>query len=124
MFVGGTAARFPNPKGEGLEIHWHDAKFVDDDAKSDIEKRLHALADQGQGDLIDIRISGNPSRHKGHTENEVKITCEARGQEIVARCQGARLENALHDALDSLKKQVRDMRAKRKEHRASRGYSD
>ena len=107
-----------------MEIHWHDAKFVDDDAKAEIEARLHALADQGSGDLIDIRISGNPSRHKGHTENEVKITCEARGQEIVARCQGDRLEKALHDALDSLKQQVREMRAKRKEHRPSRGQRD
>jgi len=107
-----------------LEIHWHDAKFVDDDAKAHIEQRLHALSDQGHGDLIDIRISGNPSRHKGHTENEVKITCEARGIEIVAKCSGNRLENALHDALDSFKQQVREMRAKRKEHRTPRNPRD
>lgn len=103
-----------------MEIHWHHAKFVDDEAKAEIEQRLHALADQGSGDLIDVRISGIPSRHKGHTENEVKITCEARGQEIVARCSGERLEHALHDALDSFKQQVREMRAKRKDHRAAR----
>ncbi len=103
-----------------MEIHWHHMNFVDDEAKADIEKRLHALADQGQGDLIDVRITGNPSRHKGHTDHEVKITCEARGQEIVAKCSGERLENALHDALESFKQQVRGMRSKRSDHHRQR----
>ncbi len=103
-----------------MEIHWHHAKFVDDEAKAEIEQRLHALADQGHNDLIDVRISGNPSRHKGHTKHEVKITCDARGHEIVARCSGDRLENALHDALESFKQQVRHMRSKQKDHRGHR----
>ncbi|MCP4036378.1 MAG: hypothetical protein GY733_05530, partial [bacterium] len=66
---------------------------------------------------IDVRISGNPSKHKGHTEHEVKITCEARGQEIVATCSAVKMDRALHDALESFKKQVRHMRERRGDHR-------
>jgi ribosome-associated translation inhibitor RaiA len=103
-----------------LQIHWHQAKWVGNEQKTQIEERIHALADQGHNDLIDVRISGNPSKHKGHTDHEVRITCEARGQEIVATRTGPKLERALHDALESFKQQVRSMRAKRKEHRAPR----
>jgi len=99
-----------------LEIHWHHAKFIGDEEKAEIERRLHALADQGHSDLINLRISGNPSRHKGHGEHEVKITCDARGQEIIARCTGETMERALHDALESFRQQVREMRARRKDH--------
>jgi ribosome-associated translation inhibitor RaiA len=100
-----------------LEIHWHHAKWLDDDQKTEIEERIQDLAEQGQNDLIDVRISGNPSRHKGHTEHEVRITCEARGQEIVATRSGVRMDQALHDALESFKQQVRTMRKRRNEHR-------
>ena len=103
-----------------MQIHWHHTKWVSDEQKAQIEERIHALADQGHNDLIDVRISGNPSRHKGHTDHEVRITCEARGQEIVATRSGPKLERALHDALESFKQQVRTMRAKRKEHRPPR----
>ncbi len=100
-----------------MEIHWHHAKWLDDGQKAEIEERIQDLAEQGQNDLIDVRISGNPSRHKGHTEHEVRITCEARGQEIVATRSGARMDQALHDALESFKQQVRTMRKRRNEHR-------
>ena len=106
-----------------MQIHWHQAKWVNDEHKTQIEERIHALADQGHNDLIDVRISGNPSKHKGHTDHEVRITCEARGQEIVATRTGPKLERALHDALESFKQQVRSMRAKRKEHRAPRAIA-
>ncbi|MFT5442117.1 MAG: ribosome-associated translation inhibitor RaiA [Myxococcota bacterium] len=107
-----------------MQIHWHQAKWVGDVHKEQIEERIHELADQGHNDLIDVRISGNPSRHKGHTEHEVKITCEARGQEIVARRTGPKLDRALHDALESFKQQVRHMRSRRNEHRESRGHNE
>ena len=106
-----------------MQIHWHQAKWVNDEHKTQIEERINALADQGHNDLIDVRISGNPSKHKGHTDHEVRITCEARGQEIVATRTGPKLERALHDALESFKQQVRSMRAKRKEHRAPRALA-
>jgi ribosome-associated translation inhibitor RaiA len=98
-----------------LEIHWHHANFVASEEKTEIEEKLHTLAEQGHNDLIDVRISGNPSRHKGHTEHEVRITCEARGQEIVAARSAAKMDQALHDALESFKHQVREMRKKRRD---------
>lgn len=101
-----------------MEIHWHHIKFVGDEEKAEIEGRLHELADQGHNDLIDVRISGNPSRHKGHTDHEVKITCDARGQEIVATCTSPKMDQALHDALEKFKQQVRHMRSRRKDHRS------
>jgi len=107
-----------------LQIHWHQTKFVGDEQRAEIEKRIHALADQGHNDLLDVRISGNPSRHRGHTEHEVKITCDARGQEIVARRSAPKMERALHDALENFKQQVRHMRSRRKEHRETRGRGD
>lgn len=103
-----------------MQIHWHQTKWVSDEQKEQIEERIHALADQGHNDLIDVRISGKPSKHKGHTDHEVKITCEARGQEIVATRSAPKLERALHDALESFKQQVRSMRSKRKDHRGPR----
>jgi ribosome-associated translation inhibitor RaiA len=107
-----------------LQIHWHDMKWVGEEERSEIEGRLFSLADQGHNDLMDVRISGNPSRHKGHTDHEVKITCEARGQEIVATESAPKLEQALHDALEKFKQQVRHMRSRRKEHRDTRGRSE
>jgi len=103
-----------------LQIHWHHAKWLSDSEKTEIEERIHTLAEQGQNDLIDVRISGNPSKHKGHTEHQVRITCEARGQEIVATVSAASMDQALHDALGSFKQQVREMRSRRRKNRNSR----
>ena len=107
-----------------MQIHWHQTKFVGDEQRAEIEERIHTLADQGHNDLLDVRISGNPSRHRGHTEHEVKITCDARGHEIVASRSAPQMERALHDALENFKQQVRHMRSRRKEHRGARGRSE
>jgi ribosome-associated translation inhibitor RaiA len=112
--------RAADREGEDLEIHWHQANWLNDGQKEEIEKRVHTLAEQGHNDLIDVRISGNPSRHKGHTENEVRITCEARGQEIVATRSATTMDQALHDALENFKQQVREMRKKRRHPRGNR----
>jgi len=107
-----------------LQIHWHDMKWVGEEERDEIEGRLFDLADQGHNDLLDVRISGNPSRHKGHTDHEVKITCDARGQEIVATVSAPKIEQALHDSLEKFKQQVRHMRSRRKERRGPRGRSE
>ncbi len=104
-----------------MQIHWHDASWLSDTEKTEIEKRIHTLAEQGHNDIIDVRITGRPSRHKGHTNHEVKITCDARGQEIVAVRAASKIERALHDALESFKQQVREMRSKRNDHRIPNG---
>jgi ribosome-associated translation inhibitor RaiA len=107
-----------------LQIHWHQTKWVGEVQKAEIEERIHALSDQGHHDLIDVRISGNPSRHHGHTDHEVRITCEAKGQEIVATRSSPKMEQALHDALESFKQQVRQMRSRRNQHRPARGAAE
>jgi len=99
-----------------MEIHWTHTNWLKDGDKQEIEERLQALAAQGHNDLIDVHILGNPSRHRGHTSHEVRITCEARGREIVAVCTSERMDRALHDALESFKQQVRRMRSKRHDH--------
>ncbi len=99
-----------------MEIHWTHTNWLNDGEKKDIEERLQALAAQGHNDLIDVHILGNPSRHRGHSEHEVRITCEARGREIVAVCSRQKMDRALHDALENFKQQVRRMRSKRHDH--------
>lgn len=99
-----------------MEVHFAHVPWLSADEREEIQEKLRALAAEGQHDLIDVRILGNPSRHKGHTDHEIRITCEARGKEIVAVQKSHSLNQALHDALESLRQQVRRMRKKRRDH--------
>ena len=78
-----------------MEIHWHHTQWLSEDGREEIEARIRELAEQGSNDIIDVRISGNSSRHN-HGEQEVRIPCEARGKEIVA----ARTSDSLGQALE------------------------
>ena len=49
---------------------------------------------------------------------------DAQGQEIVATRSAPKIEQALHDALEKFKQQVRHMRSRRKDHRESRGRGE
>jgi ribosome-associated translation inhibitor RaiA len=102
-----------------LEIHWHHTQWLAEDDRKEIEARIRELAEQGSNDLIDVRISGNSSRHS-HGEQEVRITCEARGKEIVAARTSDSLDQALHDALENFVQQIRQMRKRRRDHHGSR----
>ena len=102
-----------------MEIHWHHTQWLAEDGREEIEARIRELAEQGSNDLIDVRISGNSSRHS-HGEQEVRITCEARGKEIVAARTSDSLDQALHDAVENFIQQVREMRKKRRGRRGSR----
>jgi ribosome-associated translation inhibitor RaiA len=102
-----------------LEIHWHHTQWLSDAGREEVEDRIRELAEQGSDDLIDVRISGSSSRHV-HGEQEVRITCEARGKEIVATRTSESLDQALHDALENFIQQVRQMRKRRRDHRGSR----
>jgi ribosome-associated translation inhibitor RaiA len=96
-----------------VEIHWHNATWLKLSEREKVEESIQALAEQGPRDLLDVRITSRPSRHKGHTRHEVHITCEARGKEIVVVESGDLMSKALHDALGSFKLQVRKMRDRR-----------
>ncbi|MEE8313383.1 MAG: hypothetical protein V3R91_03605, partial [Myxococcota bacterium] len=51
--------------------------------------RIRGLA-EGHEDLIDVRIVGQTTRHHRHGGSEVHLSCQARGQEIVAKLPGPR----------------------------------
>ncbi len=101
-----------------MQIHWCHTDWLTDDERSDLERRMLQLAQEGRDDLIDIRIIGRPSQHHRNKGHEVAITCEARGREIVAVRQSHEIGRALHDAFDAFRSQVRSMRKKRREHAA------
>ena len=101
-----------------MEIHWRNMEQVEESEREAAEHKLRALAD-GHSDLIDLRIAAKPNTHHRHGGQEVHITCQARGKEIVATRSGADLGQALHDALDAFVAEVRRLRDRRADRRAA-----
>ena len=99
-----------------MEIHWVGLSEVDDSERTDIEARLESLA-RGHSDLIDLRITGHQTRHHHHGGKQVRITCQARGREIVADRTEPDLGFALHEALDVFEREVHRMREKARDRR-------
>lgn len=99
-----------------MEIHWRNMEGVEAALREGVERRLLALAD-GHTDLIDLRIAAKPNNHHRHGAQEVHITCQARGKELVATRTGADLGQALHDAVDAFVNEVRRLRDRRSDHR-------
>lgn len=97
-----------------MQIHWVGLTDLEDSERSAIEKRLLELA-KDHHDLIDLRISGHESRHHKHGAKEIRITCQARGREIVAARTRPELALALAESLDAFEREVRDLREKRRE---------
>jgi ribosome-associated translation inhibitor RaiA len=101
-----------------VEIHWRNMEEVEAAQRETVERRLLALAD-GHTDLIDLRIAAKPNNHHRHGAQEVHITCQARGKELVATRTGADLGQALHDAVDAFVNEVRRLRDRRSDHRSA-----
>ena len=101
-----------------MEIHWRNMDDVEESEREAAERKLRALAD-GHSDLIDLRIAAKPNNHHRHGAQEVHITCQARGKEIVATRSGADLGQALHDALDAFVAEVRRLRDRRGDRRTA-----
>lgn len=97
-----------------MEIHWVGFKELADSIRTEIDERLERLAGE-HGDLIDLRLVGRRTRHHQHGEQEARITCQARGREIVAARTRPDLELALHDALDAFEREVHRLRDKRRD---------
>lgn len=97
-----------------MEIHWVGMGDVDGEEQGRIEARLEGLA-EGHDDLIDLRITGHKTRHHRHGDQEVRITCQARGREIVAARTKPDLGLALNEALDTFEREVRRLRRKRRD---------
>ena len=102
-----------------MEIHWRKLESLKASERRAIEARLQALA-HGHSDLIDLRIAGRPTAHHRHGAQEVRITCEVRGKEIIAARTGDDLRMALDQAVDTFESELRRLRARRLSRRSAR----
>ena len=92
-----------------MQIHWVNADELDPAQREAVEARLGELA-EGHRDLIDVRITARPNGHHRHGNQEVRITCQARGKELVAARTCPDLGLALHEAFDAFVREVRKFR--------------
>jgi cold shock CspA family protein/ribosome-associated translation inhibitor RaiA len=102
-----------------MEIHWAHLSDLNPELRAAIEARLQRLA-EGHNDLIDVRIGGQAGRHHRHGGHSVRITCQARGQQIVATRERAELGLALNEVLDDFEREVLELRRIRREARSER----
>ena len=99
-----------------MDIQWHVVTELDPTRREAAESRIQKLA-QGQKDLIHVVIHVEGSKHHQHGAAEAKIRCQARGRELIAHERDAEPGIALTRALDVFEREVRAMRAKRRDHR-------
>ena len=97
-----------------MEIHWVGCQELEEEQRERTEERIARLA-EGHTDLIDLRIAGHSTQHHKHGAREIRITCQARGQELVAARTSAELSLALEEALDAFEREVRRLRDKRRD---------
>jgi ribosome-associated translation inhibitor RaiA len=97
-----------------MQIHWTDFDSISQDQRDSVEWRIAALAEE-RGDLIDVRLVAHQTNHHRFGGREVRIVCQARGAEIVARCERPELGRALDEALDDFEREVRRLRERRRE---------
>jgi ribosomal subunit interface protein len=99
-----------------MQVHWHRPELFADADRQAAEERIQKLATE-HGDLIDVRITALPTAHHRHGAHEVRITCDARGKEIVATRICDEVGLALNEALDTFEREVRRMRHRRTQQR-------
>lgn len=97
-----------------MEIHWVGLGDLDEAERAETEVRLQRLASD-HDDLIDLRITGHKTRHHRHGGQEVRITCQARGREVVAARERPDLGLALNEALDTFEREIHRLREKRRD---------
>ncbi len=101
-----------------MDIQWHVVTELDSARREAAESRIQKLA-HGQKDLIHVVIHVEGSKHHQHGAAEAKIRCQARGRELIAHERDAEPAMALNRALDVFEREVRAMRAKRRDHRSN-----
>jgi len=99
-----------------MQIHWVHADELSDTDRDAAEGRI-AFLGADNSDIIDVRIIAKTTSHHEHGGAEVRITCQARGREIVAARTRPDAGLALHDAVDAFEAEVRRMREKRRDRR-------
>jgi cold shock CspA family protein len=97
-----------------MQIHWVSPGEVEDAQRAEAERCLRDLA-KDHDDLIDLQIVIRHSGHHQHGEREVRIACQARGREIVARRVRPDVRLALNEVLDAFEREVHRMREKRRD---------
>ena len=102
-----------------MEIHLDHLEEIPPEHRDAIEARIRGLA-EGHEDLIDVRIVGQTTRHHRHGASEVHLSCQARGQEIVAKRSRDDLALALDEVVDAFEREVRRMRGRRLDRRSER----
>ncbi len=103
-----------------MEIHWRNAQEIDDALRAKVEAQLLRLAEHHR-DLIDLWIDvERPSEHHRVSARSVEIRCQARGAELVAHGAHEALRSALLEATRSFKREVKRLRARRRDARAIR----
>jgi ribosome-associated translation inhibitor RaiA len=102
-----------------MDIQWHLVTKLDTSRKEWAESRIRKLA-EGRRDLIHVVIHVESSNHHQHGAAEAKIRCQAKGREIIVHERDEEPEIALASAIDVFEREVRNMRARRRDHRAVR----
>jgi len=102
-----------------MDIQWHVVTSLDGGRKDWAEARIRKLA-EGRRDLIHVVIHVEGSNHHQHGAAEAKIRCQAKGREVIAHERDEEPEIALGRAVEGFEREVRNMRARRQDHRARR----
>ena len=99
-----------------MDIQWHIKTGIADSRRDAAESRIRKLG-EGQKDLIHVVVHVEGSNHHQHGAAEAKIRCQAKGRELIAHERDDEPEIALTKAVDVFDREVRAMRAKRRDHR-------
>ncbi len=99
-----------------MDIQWHVVSALSASCREAAEARIEKLG-EGQKDLIHVVVHVEGSNHHQHGAAEAKIRCQARGRELIAHERDEEPEIALTRAVDVFEREVRAMRAKRRDHR-------
>ena len=102
-----------------MNLHWVEPETFREEQRRVAEARLEELA-RDHSDLIDVRITARPTGHHRHGGQGVRITCQARGKEIVAARTRPDAGLALNEALDAFEREVWRMRHRRTQEREKR----
>src|SRR5512145_2537089 len=101
------------PRGRtSMEIHWYNPNAFPESDRASAEARIVGLVGD-HTDVIDVRIAARESGHHRHGGQEVRITCQARGTELVAARTRADAGLALNEALDAFERVLRRLRDRR-----------
>lgn len=99
-----------------MEIHWYNPNAFPESDRASAEARIVGLVGD-HTDVIDVRIAARETSHHRHGGQEVRITCQARGSELVAARTRADAGLALNEALDAFERELRRLRDRRTKQR-------